>query len=126
MKGKYSEFLKVMCRRVVRRYCKGIKLLFFFKPFNHLGHYDTKTRTISINANLLNLRNADTLLEVLKHEIAHAWANKKREHGHDRVWRAVAINLNVCPRAYSQCKIMQVKRKKHKCDTTASYYIVRD
>lgn len=125
MKSKYSEFLKKMCRRVLRRYCNGVRLIFFFKPYEALGHYSRESRTISLNANLLNLRNADTLLETLKHEIAHAYVDRRKNQKHNSKWQAVCLKLNVCPRAYSQCKIREVKRRKHKCDTTAVYSIVR-
>lgn len=66
---------------------------------NRLGCTDYDNHRIYINPNLLNERNIDILMEVLKHEIAHAlavsiWGYEKAGN-HGKYFRKVCSYLNI-------------------------------
>lgn len=55
------------------------------------GSCRADTRTISLSRHLMALYSEEQVRETLLHEIAHALAGP--EHGHDAVWRAIAVGI---------------------------------
>jgi predicted SprT family Zn-dependent metalloprotease len=62
-----------------------------------LGSCAYHTRTIRLSRHLLLLNHWPEVRDTLLHEAAHALVGQS--HGHDRVWRAKAVELGATPRA---------------------------
>jgi predicted SprT family Zn-dependent metalloprotease len=62
-----------------------------------LGSCAYRTKTLRLSRHLLSLNTWAQVQDTILHEIAHALVGVK--HGHDKAWRAKAIELGAAPRA---------------------------
>jgi len=82
----------------------------FDRAKRRFGSCNSRTRTITLSAELVRLNDAKRVKNTILHEIAHALVGSG--HGHDHVWRAKALEIG-CDgnRCYSpeNTKIVQGK-----------------
>lgn len=103
------ELAKVMAQDLLRYH--GLAALGWRfrwdRAVRRVGNCSYTRKTISVSQRLAEINSSDLVLDVILHEIAHAFTKHDRGHGHE--WKIVARQLGAKPERCSSLKdIVQV------------------